>query len=131
MAAVYRYLLLLIATVLGIGTATVLTSYNVLDGVYNGTVLIYNGTHYLLQGRELNLTDSVVIASGIVVVDGNGYAVASKLSCEAKSGILDGLIVLEGNGYVVLRGQEIRVGKYAVINGTALLTNACVYYLNR
>ena len=131
MTSVYRYLLLLVATVLGIGTATVLTSPNVLDGVYNGTVLIYNGTYYLLQGRELNLTDNVVIANGIVVVDGNGYAIASKLSCETKSGILNGLIVLKGDGYVVLEGQEIRVGNYVVIDGTVLLMNACVYPLNR
>ena len=130
MTAMYRYLILLFATVLGIGTVTVITSYNTLDGVYNGTVLIHNGTYYLLQGKELNLSN-VVIANGIVVVDGNGYAMASKLSCETKSGILDGLIVLKGDGYVVLGGQEIRVGDYVVINGTALLMNACVYPLNR
>lgn len=130
MTDMYRYLILLFAAVLGIGTATVLTSNNTLNGVYNGTVLIYNGAYYLLQGRELNLS-KVVVANGIVVVHGNGYAMASKLSCETKSGILNGLIVLKGDGYVVLGGQEIRVGDHVVINGTALLMNACVYSLNR
>lgn len=130
MTVMYRYLILLFATVLGIGTATVLTSDNTLNGVYNGTVLIYNGVYYLLQGKELNLSN-VVVANGIVVVDGNGYAMASKLSCETKNGILNGLIVLKGDGYVVLGGQEIRVGDYVVINGTVLLMNACVYPLNR
>lgn len=130
MTVMYRYLILLFAAVLGIGTATVLTSDNTLNGVYNGTVLIYNGTYYLLQGRELNLSN-VVVTNGIVVVDGKGYAMASKLSCETKSGILNGLIVLKGDGYVVLGGQEIRVGDYVVINGTALLMDACVYSLNR
>ncbi len=130
MTVMYRYLILLLATVLGIGTVTVITSYNTLDGVYNGTVLIYNGTYYLLQGKELNFSNAV-IANGIVVVDGNGYAMASKLSCEIKSGVLSGLIVLKGDGYVVLGGQEIRVGDHVVINGTALLMNACVYSLNQ
>lgn len=131
MTAMYRYLILLLATVIGIGTATMLTLDNTLNGVYNGTVLIYNGTYYLLQGREFNL-DNVVIANGLVVVDGNGYALASKLSCEIKSGILNGLIVLKGGDYVVLEGQEIRVGNHIVINGTVLLMNACVYpSLNR
>lgn len=130
MTVMYRYLILLLTTVIGIGIVTVFTSDNTLDGVYNGTVLIYNGTYHLLQGRELNLSN-VVIANGIVVVDGNGYAVASKLSCETKSGILNGLIVLKGDGYVVLEGQKIRVGDHVVINGTVLLMNACVYSLNR
>ena len=130
MTAMYRYLILLLATVIGIGTVATLTSDNTLDGVYNGTVLIFNGTYYLLQGRELNLGNTV-ITNGVVVVDGNGYAIASKLSCETKSGILNGLIVLKGDGYVVLGGQEIRVGDHVVINGTVLLMNACVYSLNR
>lgn len=131
MTAVYRYLILLLATVIGIGAVTTLTLDNTLNGVYNGTVLIYNGTYYLLQGREFNL-NNVVIANGLVVVDGNGYAVASKLNCEIKSGILNGLIVLKGGDYVVLEGQEIRVGNHIVINGTVLLMNACVYSsLNR
>ena len=130
MTVMYRYLILLFATVLGIGTATVLTSNNTLDGVYNGTVLIYNGTYYLLQGREFNFSN-VVVANGVVIAHGNGYAVATKLSCETKSGILNGLIVLKGDGYVVLGGQEIRVGDYVVINGTVLLMDACVYSLNR
>lgn len=130
MTAMYRYLILLLATVIGIGTATMLTLDNTLNGVYNGTVLIYNGTYYLLQGREFNLGNTV-IANGLVVVDGNGYAIASKLNCETKSGILNGLIVLKGGDYVVLEGQEIRVGDHFVINGTVLLMNACVYSLNR
>lgn len=130
MTAMYRYLILLIATVIGIGTVTTLTLDNTLNGVYNGTVLIYNGTYYLLQGREFNLGNTV-IANGLVVVDGKGYAVASKLNCEIKSGILNGLILLKGGDYVVLEGQEIRVGDHFVINGTVLLMNACVYSLNR
>ena len=130
MSTMYRYLILLLATVIGIGTVTTLTLDNTLNGVYNGTVLIYNGTYYLLQGREFKL-NNVVIANGLVVVDGNGYAVASKLSCETKSGILNGLIVLKEGDYVVLEGQEIRVGDHFVINGTVLLMNACVYSLNR
>lgn len=129
MTVMYRYLILMLMTVVGIGTVTMIGVHNTLNGVYNGTVLIYNGTYYLLQGREFNF-GNVAIANGIVIAEGYGYTIGSKLSCEIKSGVLNGLIVLKGDGYVVLGGQEIRVGDYVVINGTVLLMNACVY-LNR
>lgn len=130
MTVMYRYLILMLMTVVGIGTVTMIGVHNTLNGVYNGTVLIYNGTYYLLQGREFSF-GNVAIANGLVIAEGSGYTIGSKLSCEIRNGILNGLIVLKGDGYVVLGGQEIRVGDHVVINGTVLLMNACVYFFNR
>ncbi len=121
-------LVLLAAFLAGIGGFYASQQVKPITGVYYGTVLVVNGTGEWWAEKHGATLGAVNLAEGLVVLyKANAVPVnARNLTCTPTTGLVEGRIVALGE-VKTLEGGEIRVGPFRVVNGKALLLNACLY----
>jgi hypothetical protein len=119
-----RGLVLLAMLLAGIASFHFASQVKTVSGVYDGVAVVTGGDYWGFSKQKIG---NVTVLKGLIVLH-NAYGVVHgrNLTCTHTTGLAEGWIVVVGD-YYVLEGNVTKVGPFTVVNGKALLLNACLY----